>query len=223
MVEEKKNTRCCVCDRLPKENENFTKLYHDNQFVCSDCIVFKEPGNSATDIKNIRCSFCTKDRTQVECMVASGPEREKSTVFICSECVAVCVQILSKVDTADETNDSTPLVENNEVIKNLRENTEILTTQNDAFGFTISSIGYSTDGNWLDAYVEISLKSDEQVKGCFLVNVSLYDENGNLVGHVNRLMFGEKFKGISVYTLRFEIDGIIMSAKKAKIYFSQKA
>jgi hypothetical protein len=53
--------------------------------------LFKKKITSAEDL---RCSFCNKPQREVKKLVA-GP-----TVYICNECVAICLDIISEVPPA---------------------------------------------------------------------------------------------------------------------------
>ncbi|MBQ1491115.1 MAG: ATP-dependent Clp protease ATP-binding subunit ClpX, partial [Blautia sp.] len=58
----------------------------------------REGRNNLRKEQKIRCSFCQKTEDQVRKMIA-GPEG----VFICDECVGVCLEILEEEGTAGYT------------------------------------------------------------------------------------------------------------------------
>jgi predicted SprT family Zn-dependent metalloprotease len=50
------------------------------------------------DMSHYRCSFCGKERAEVRRMIA-GPNQ----VYICSECVALCNEIIDREETHETT------------------------------------------------------------------------------------------------------------------------
>lgn len=51
-----------------------------------------DPDDSEAPARPLRCSFCGKTQTEVRKLIA-GPQ-----VFICDECVGMCVEILQSDD-----------------------------------------------------------------------------------------------------------------------------
>ena len=47
--------------------------------------------------ENIKCSFCAKDRNQVDHMI-EGPEQDNRLLYICNECVDFSFNVLHEVD-----------------------------------------------------------------------------------------------------------------------------
>ena len=61
-----------------------------------------EPPTGPAWLESIRCSFCGKPATEVERIVA-GPT---PAVAICSECIALCAQIIAEEDGPPEPPDT---------------------------------------------------------------------------------------------------------------------
>jgi hypothetical protein len=94
---------CSFCGKNQKQVKKL--IAGPNVYICDRCIdrvhtVLAAPGNTAsTPIATIRqasdqardgwCSFCRKDRHQVEAMAAAGNAR------ICNGCLDLCAEIIS--------------------------------------------------------------------------------------------------------------------------------
>jgi len=55
-----------------------------------------EARETLANLRPLRCSFCAKTQHEVKTLIA-GPD-----VFICDECVALCVEIVDQKSTSEE-------------------------------------------------------------------------------------------------------------------------
>ena len=62
---------------------------------CKKYQIFEE--EKTNEIKEIYCSFCGKEKAQTKKLIA-GPK----DIFICDECVALCVEMLIKTPVEHE-------------------------------------------------------------------------------------------------------------------------
>jgi len=94
----RKDLRCSFCGKQREQVEYV--IAGPGVYICDECIalcnhiieVEAKRDKSPSDLANreLRCSFCAKSYEQVANLIA-GPG-----VFICTECVDLCNEIISK-------------------------------------------------------------------------------------------------------------------------------
>lgn len=83
---------------LDRHRQRITELLAEYERTLNDlstaeewCLSIRKDQSMTTETTTYQCSFCGKDNTSVERMIA-GPHR----VYICNECVALCNAIIAK-------------------------------------------------------------------------------------------------------------------------------
>ena len=116
-----------------------------------------------------------------------------------------------------------------ELAKELKKNTQIIQTTFSKFNLQVLQVGYrpyAEEGDDepdadCDFMIEISSLDNAPMKCNAYIKINLYDENGDLIDHDNKLVIADEFSGFDTFKIMMTNDSkTLLRAKSAKVYMS---